>query len=80
MLDIFSGSVKMQKHSARLFLQVIDGSKWIFPFIWWAVKLHCFQLGVRERLSCILLGGKGFILGWMRCSLVSASSAHRCGF
>ena len=47
--DIFSGLVKILKHSARLFLHVIDGLKMMASFIILAILLHSFLILVRER-------------------------------
>ena len=47
--DIFSRLVKILKHSARLFLHVIDGSKIMASFIILAILLHSFPVLVRER-------------------------------
>ena len=49
LFDILSGLVKILKHSARLFLHVIDGSKVMASFVIWAILLCSFLVLVRER-------------------------------
>ena len=78
-VGVLLGSVKIRKHSARLPLQVIDGSKVIAPFVSLAWTFLCLQDLVRDRQSrgsCL----SGLCLGGMRFSLVRASAAHLCRF
>ena len=77
-LEYLSGSVKIRKHSARLSLQVIDGSKVISPLHCLAVSFLSFHVLVRDIPS----GGSCFVglcFGGMRFSLVRASVAHLYG-
>ena len=76
---ILLGSVNILKHSARLSLQVIVGSKVIVPSRCLAIWFLSFPDFVRDSPS----GGSCFVglcLGGIRFSLVSASSAHSWGF
>lgn len=80
MVDILSGSVNILKHSARLFLQVIVGSKRMWPFVLLASWFLSFLCGDRERLSWWFLASRGFILGAIRCMRDRASAAQAWGF
>ena len=78
-VEFLSGSVKIRKHSARLSLHVIDGSKVITPSLCLALSFLSFLVLVRDSPS----GGSCFVglcLGGMRFSLVRASVAHLCRF
>ena len=73
------GSMNIQKPSARLTLQVIDGSKVIFPLVCLASSFLSFCDVVRDILS----DGSCFVrlcFGGMRFSLVWALSVHLCRF
>jgi len=66
------GSVNIRKHSARVSLQVMDGSNMISSFSCLALSFRSFLDLVRDRPSggsCVI----GLCLGGMRFSLVSAS-------
>ena len=78
MLVTRSGFVNMRKHSARSFLQVIDGSKRIAPCVAFAVSFAAFLLLVSEMFPCPSLCS-GFSLGSIRLSLSRASWAQACG-
>ena len=78
-VEFLSGFVNIRKHSARLSLQVIEGSKVISLFDCLALSFLCFCDLVRDIPS----GGSCFVglcLGGMRFSLVRASFVHLCGF
>ena len=80
MFVIWFRFVNIQKHSDRSVLQVIVGSKMISPWVSSTFSLLCFQVLVRERLSCSSPGRMGFSFGAMFLILVCASFAHACGF
>ena len=70
------GLTNIRKHSARLSLQVIEGSKRTVPLVCaaaWFLALHHF---VRDKLSYWSPIGRGFSLEVMRFIQVSASNAH----
>lgn len=75
-----SGFVKIQKHSDRSALQVIEGSKVITPLFCHACSLFVFRVLVSESLSRWVSGAMGFSFGAMRSILIWASSAHAFGF
>jgi hypothetical protein len=52
--DIWSGFVNILKHSARLSLQVIVGSKIVSPWVLRAASFRSLRVFVRERLSRLL--------------------------
>ena len=76
MFEILFGSVKILKHSARLFLHVIEGSKRISLLFSLAMTLAAFRAGVSEKFPCCDGGLRGFSFGPIRRMRVSASSAH----
>ncbi len=77
---IRSGSVKTLKQSARSSLVVMEGSKIISPSSSLASEFFLLRLLVKDRLSCGSPSGSRWNLGGMLLSLMSASSAHQCGF
>ncbi len=62
-LDRFVGSVKIRKHSERLFLLVIDGSKRIALLLLLASRFILFLKLISDRFPCQSLGPSGFIMG-----------------
>jgi len=71
--------MKIWKHSTRLSLQVIVGSKISLPFSCLAFLFFNFHVLVRDIPS----GGSCFIglcFGGIRFNLVRASVVHLCGF
>ena len=74
--EILLGSANTLKHSARLFLQVIDGSNRMSSLFSCARLFQCFLAGVSERFLCMSLYVRGFSLGKVFCILVSASCAQ----
>ena len=79
MFDRSAGSVKILKHSVRLFLHVINGSKRTVSLFRAATWFLTLCLIVRDRLSCRSPSERGFILGAILCIRVSASDAHAWG-
>ena len=78
-LEIQSGLVKILKHSARLVLHVIEGSKSISVLFLFAMVFAVFRPGVSEKFSRLKMGLSGFNLGsiwWIR---ARASWAHWWG-
>lgn len=72
--------MKFLKHSARLFLHVMLGSKRIWLLFSLAIMLAAFRWGVSEKLPCCEAGVNGFILGSIKQIRMRASLAHWCGF
>ena len=79
MFVILSGLVKILKHSARLFLEVMDGLKVISPLFSLALTFLSFLLLVRDRKSCLSPSRRGLYFGKICCILVSASFAQLWG-
>jgi hypothetical protein len=79
MFEILFGSVNILKHSTKLFLHVIEGSKRISLLFSLAMALAAFRVGVSEKFPCCNGGLSRFSFGLIRRMCVSASSAHRCG-
>ncbi len=79
MCDILLGSVKMCRHSSRLSLQVIKGSKIISS----SSSLACWFLSflhlVRESLLCSFPISRGLYLGAMARICWTASCVHMWG-
>jgi len=78
-VEFLSGFMNIRKHSARLSLQVIEGSKVISLFDYLALSFLCFRDLIRDIPSggsCVV----GLCLGGMRFSLVRASFVHLYGF
>jgi len=71
--------VKILKHSTRLFLHVIEGSKRMSLLFSLAMTLAAFLLGVSEKMSWWNPGLSGFSLGLIWRIHVRASWAHWCG-
>jgi hypothetical protein len=69
----------MRKHSARSFLQVMDGSNRIASFLCRAISFLAFLCLVKERLSCGSPSRSGSSLGYIECRRWRASVAHACG-
>ena len=78
MLDSWSGVVKIWKHSARLFLLVINGSNRIDPLLAFAILLVTILLLVSDKFPCLSLWSR-LSFGAIKFSLFRASSAHVCG-
>ena len=79
-LDRRRGSTKTRKASARLLLQVSEGSKVIVPFDVLACRFMFLRIGVSERRSGGLLGPSGFHFGDIDLSFDSAVWAQSWGF
>ena len=62
-LDMSLGFEKIRKHSVRLFLVVIEGSKVINLFWYCACRFFLFLDAVSDRLPCPSLGMRGLYLG-----------------
>ena len=78
-LEILSGFTKILKHSARLFLHVMEGSKRISPSLVLALALAAFLPEVSEKFLWVKSGLRGFILGSIMRIRVRASCVHWCG-
>src|SRR6266702_7578736 len=76
--DIFSGFVNIRKHSARLSLQVMDGSNIVSVSFLRVATFFAFLLGVRDRSSW-MSGARGLYLGARSWILVRASWAQSFG-
>lgn len=68
------------KHSARSFLQVIEGSNRMRPPVLLASWFLSFLEGVRDRLSWVSPISRGLSLGAMRCMQDCAAVAQAWGF
>ena len=79
MFVILSGFVNILKHSARLFLLVIDRSNIISPFVLQVAFFLSLYLLVRDRVLCLSPGIRGLNLGKISWILVWASRAQACG-
>jgi hypothetical protein len=77
--EILLGFVKILKHSARLRLQVIEGSKHILLSFARASRLLFFLVGVRDRLSWMSPGSRGFSFGTIK-YICTRSAAHSWGW
>ena len=75
--EILLGSVNTLKQSARLFLQVIVGSKRMSLLLVMAMRLAAFRLGVSEKFPWSDGGLMGYILGSIRRMRNIASIAHK---
>ena len=73
------GSANTLKHSARLFLQVIDRSNRMLSLFSYARLFRHFLASVSERFPCMSLYVRGFSLGKVFCILVNASCMQSWG-
>src|SRR6266404_7848090 len=79
MCDVLSGSVKVRRHSSRLSLQVIEGSKIISLSSSLACQFLSFLRLVGESLSCSFPISRGLYLGAMARIWWIASCVHVWG-